>query len=72
MEGGARSNEMPPEGFTDPVMSDETRFHSNIPISELNKRVTRAIESSAVASTPLVAKTEDRVTHETRLTPIRP
>ena len=53
---------MPPEGLADPVMSDGTRFHSNIPISELIKHVTRAIEASDVASTPLVAKIADRAT----------
>ena len=53
---------MPPEGFTDLVTSDGTGFCSNIPISELIKRVTRAIEASDVASTPPVAKTVDGVT----------
>ena len=62
MEGGARSNGMPPEGFADPVMSDGTGFHSNIPISELIKHVTRAIKASDVPSTPPVAKTMDEVT----------
>ena len=52
---------MPPEGFTDLVTSDETGFHLNIPVSNLIKRVTRAIEASDVASTPLVAKTADGV-----------
>ena len=50
---------MTPEGFVDPVTSDETRFYSNIPISKLIKRVTRAIEASDVASTPLVVKIAD-------------
>ena len=53
---------MPPEGFADPVTSDETGFHSNIPVSELIKRVTRAIEASDVASTPPIAKTTDGAT----------
>ena len=53
---------MPPEGFADPVTSDETGFCLNTPISELIKRVTRAIEASDVASTPLVAETMDGVT----------
>ena len=53
---------MPPEGFADPVTSDGTGFHSNIPVSELIKRVTQAIEASDVASTPLVAKTMDGAT----------
>ena len=53
---------MPPEGFADPVTSDEIGFRSNIPVSELIKRVTRAIKASDVASTPPVAKTTDRAT----------
>ena len=53
---------MPPKGFADPVTSDRTRFCSNIPVSELIKHVTRAIEASDVASTPLVAKTMDGAT----------
>jgi len=53
---------MPPEGFADPITSDGTRFHSNIPVSELIKRVTRAIKASDVASTPPVAITMDRKT----------
>ena len=58
-EGGLRSNRIPPEGFADPVMSDGTGFRSNIPISELIKRVTRAVEASDVASTPPDVKTLD-------------
>ena len=53
---------MPPEGFANPIMSDGTRFRSNIPVSELIKCVTRAIEASDVASTPPVAKTTDGAT----------
>ena len=63
---------MPPEGFADPITSDGTGFHSNIPVSELIKHVTRAIEASVVSSAPPVVKTEDGVTRETRPTPIRP
>jgi len=48
---------MPPEGFVDPVTSDGTRFCLNIPVSELIKHITRAIEAGDVASTPPVAKT---------------
>ena len=51
---------MPPDGFVDPVTCDRTGSCSYIPISELIKRVTQAIEASDVASTPLVAKTMDR------------
>ena len=59
MEGGLRSNRIPPEGFADPITSDEIGFYSNIPISDLIKHVTRAIEASDVASTPPVAETVD-------------
>ena len=53
---------MPPKGFADPVTSDGTGFCSNIPISELIKCITRAIEASDVASTPPVAKTTNGAT----------
>ena len=53
---------MPPEGFVDPVTSDGTRFHSNIPVTELIEHITRAIEASDVASTPPVAETADGAT----------
>ena len=36
--------------------ANRIRFHPNIPVSELIKHVTRAIEANDVASTPLVAK----------------
>ena len=62
MEGGLRNNGMPPEGFADPVTSDGTGFRTNIPISELIKRVIQAIEASDVASTPLVVETMNGVT----------
>ena len=45
------------EGYADPVMNNGPRFHSNMPVSELAKRVTQAIETSDVSSTPPVAKT---------------
>ena len=53
---------MPPEGFANPVTSDGTRFDLNIPIYELIKHVTRAIEASDVTSTPPVATTADGAT----------
>ena len=53
---------MPPKGFVDPVTRDGTRLRSNIPVSELIKRVTQAIEASDVASTPPIAKTTDEPT----------
>ena len=59
MEGGLSSNGMPPEGFANLVMSDGTGFCSNIPVNELIKSVTRAVEASDVASTPPVVKTAD-------------
>ena len=63
---------MPHEGYADPIMNNEPRFHSDMPVSELTKRVTQAIEASDVSSTPPIAETTDGVTHETRPTPIEP
>ena len=63
---------MPHEGYVDPVMNDGPGFHSNIPVSELTERVTRAIEANDVSSATLVAKTTDGVTHETQPTPTKP
>ena len=53
---------MPHEGYADPVTNDGPGFHSNMPVSELTKRVTRAIEASDVSSTPSVAETADGAT----------
>ena len=58
------------EGYVDPVMNDGPRFNSNMPISELTERVTRAIEASDISSAPPIAETVDGVTHGTRPTPI--
>ena len=63
---------MPHEGYADPVINDGPGFHSDIPIIELAERDTRAIEASVVSSTPLVAKTMNRVMHESWLTPTKP
>ena len=63
---------MPHEGYADPVTNDGPRFHSNVPVSELTERVTRAIEVSDISSAPSVAKTMDGVMHETRPTPTKP
>jgi len=63
---------MPHEDYADPIMNNGPGFHSYMPVSELSKRVTRAIEASDVSSTPLVAETVDRVMHETRATPTGP
>ena len=53
-------------------VDDGPRFHSNMPVSELTERDTRAIEASVVSSTPLVAETKDGVTHEIWPTPTDP
>ena len=63
---------MPHEGYADPVTNDGPRFHSNIPVSELAERDTRAIEASVVSSAPLIVETIDRVTHEIWPTPTEP
>ena len=55
-----------------PSANDGSRFHTNIPVSELIERDTRAVEASVINSAPPVAETEDRVTRETRATPVRP
>ena len=47
---------MPHEGYVDPVMNDGPRVHSNVPVSELTKRITRAIEANDVSSAPPVAR----------------
>jgi len=53
---------MPHEGFANPVTCNGTRFHLNMPVSKLAKRVTRATKASNVNSTPLVAETVDGAT----------
>ena len=55
-----------------PSADDGPGFHTNMPISELIERDTRAVEASVVSSAPSVAKTKDGVTPKTRPTPIRP
>ena len=60
------------EVFVDPVMNDRPRFHTNIHVSKLIERDTRAVEASVVNSAPPIVETEDGVTHETRLTPTKP
>ena len=50
---------MPPEGFADPITGDGTKFHSNMPASELTEHITHAIEAGGVNSTPPVVKTVD-------------
>ena len=53
---------MPHEGFADPITSDGTRFHSNMPVSKLTEHITRATKASNGNSTPPVAETMDGVT----------
>ena len=63
---------MPHEGYADPIMNDGPKFHSDIPVSELAKHDTRAIEASVVSSTPPIVETEDVATHKTWPTPTEP
>ena len=63
---------MPHEGYVDPVTNNRPGFRSNVPVSELIERVTRAIEASDISSAPLVAESVDGVMHETQPTPIEP
>ena len=55
-----------------PSANDGSRFHSDVPVSELTEHNTRAIEASVVSSAPLVAEIKDGVMRETWTTPIRP
>ena len=52
-----------------PSANDGPEFHTNIPISELIERDTRAIEASIVNSAPPVAETEDGVARENMADP---
>ena len=63
---------MPHKGYADPVMNDGPEFHSDMPVSELAERDTRAIDASVVSLAPPVAKTMDGVTHKTWPTPTEP
>ena len=49
--------------------NDRPRFHSDMPVSELAERDTRAIEESVVSLAPLVAETMDGMMHEICPTP---
>ena len=44
------------EGYADPITNNRPGLHSNVPVSELTERVTRAIEASDVSSAPSVAR----------------
>ena len=63
MEGRLRNSGMPHEGFANSVINDGPRFRLNMLVSELTKRVTRAIKASDVSSTLPVAETTDGVTN---------
>ena len=52
-----------------PSANDGPGFHTNVPVSELIERDTRAVETSVISSAPPVAETMDGVTHKAR--PIR-
>ena len=57
-----------------PTLSADDRpgFHSNMPVSELTERDTRAVEASVISLAPPVVETEDGVMHETQPTTIEP
>ena len=55
-----------------PSANDGPGFHSDMPVSELVERNTRAIETSIVSSAPPVTKTMDGVMHEIWPTPTDP
>ena len=55
---------MPHEGYADPVMNDEPRFHSDMPISELTEARHSSHRGKWRQLNPLVAKTADGVTQE--------
>ena len=55
-----------------PFANDGPGFHTNMPVSELIERDTRAVEASVVSSAPLIAETKDGVTHEIQPTPTEP
>ena len=52
--------------------SDGIGFRSNIPVSELIERNTRAVKASVVSSAPPVAETENGVTRESRPALVEP
>ena len=52
-----------------PSVDDRPELHSNVPVSELIERHTRAIEASVVSSAPQVVETEDRVTRDNTIDP---
>ena len=52
-----------------PSANDGSGFHTNIPISELIERDTRAVEASVVNSALPATETEDGVAHENTADP---
>ena len=56
---------MPHEGYANFIMNDGPGFYSDMPVRELAKHDTRAIEASVVSLAPLVVEAEDGVMHET-------
>ena len=52
-----------------PSANDGSRFHTNIPVSELIERDTRAIEATVINSAPLAVETEDGVARENMADP---
>ena len=52
-----------------PSVNDRSGFHTNVPVSELIERDTRAIEASVINSAPLIVETEDGVTRENTADP---
>ena len=52
-----------------PSANNGSRFPTNIPVSELIERDTRAVEASVVNSAPLVVETEDGVARENTADP---
>ena len=63
---------MPHKGYADPVTNNGPGFRSNVPVSKLTERVTRAIEASDVSSALPVVKNTDGVKDETQPTPTKP
>ena len=51
---------MPHESYADPITNDGLRLHSNVLISKLTERVTRAIEANDVSSASPVARNHGR------------
>ena len=49
--------------------NDGSGFHTNIPVSELIERDTRAIEASVINSAPPAVETEDGVARENTADP---